>query len=111
MPDRDAKGSLILPRQMSVGRAFRMPLDISERRILLMGIDLVAVNTALILALGFRPHPGVDPMLVARHPYWFIILSGLWLITGHAFDVYEPRVAGRFAASVPEVIKAAVLAV
>ncbi|HKV70347.1 MAG TPA: sugar transferase [Gemmatimonadales bacterium] len=111
MPDRDAKGSLILPRPISVGRAFRLPLDFSERRILLTGIDLVAVNSALILALGFRPHPAVDPMLVARHPYWFLILSGLWLITGHAFDVYEPRVAGRFEASVPQVIKAAAVAV
>ncbi|HKV44639.1 MAG TPA: hypothetical protein VJT32_08200, partial [bacterium] len=87
-----------------------MPLDFSERRILLTGIDLAAVNSALILALGFRPHPTVDPMLVTRHPYWFLILSGLWLVTGHAFDVYELRVAGRFAASAPGVIKAAVLA-
>jgi len=39
------------------------------------------------------------------HPGWFVILSGLWLVVAHAFDAYEPQVAGRLEASVPAIIR------
>lgn len=93
-------------------RLLRLPLNIAEWRLLLMGLDVLAVVGALLLALAIRAlrvqeEPSMD--VLVQHPGWFVIMSGLWLAMGHVFDAYEPRVAGRLDTSVPAVIRAGFL--
>ncbi|MCL6622947.1 MAG: sugar transferase [Syntrophobacterales bacterium] len=71
-----------------------------------MGLDLLAVNGALLLALVLRPEYRLDWGLLIRHPHWFLLLSALWLPLAHVFDAYNLRVTGRFATSAPAVLKA-----
>lgn len=91
--------------------AFRLPLHFSERRFLLIVLDLLAVNGALILALGLRSGRTVELALLGEHPWWFMILSGVWLGVASAFDAYESRVSGKLETSVPAVVRASVLTV
>ncbi|MFB0535399.1 MAG: sugar transferase [Anaerolineae bacterium] len=90
---------------------FRLPLHISERRLLLVGLDLLAMNGALLLALALRPEYSLDWRLVARRPFWFLLLSILWLPLAYAFDAYDLRLAGRFSMAAPAVLKAGLLTV
>ncbi|TMK39652.1 MAG: hypothetical protein E6G66_17715 [Actinobacteria bacterium] len=78
----------------AASRVFRVPLQVSERRLLLVGMDLLAVNGALLLALGVRSHlVTLDPLI--DHPSWLAILTGLWLAISYALDAYEPHVTSR----------------
>jgi exopolysaccharide biosynthesis polyprenyl glycosylphosphotransferase len=108
------RGSSVLARsdRPSQRRLIRLPLNIAEWRLLLMGLDVLAVAVALLLALAIRAvRVGDDPSwtVFTEQPGWFVIMGGLWLAVGHALDAYEPRVAGRFEAGVPAVIRAGFL--
>jgi exopolysaccharide biosynthesis polyprenyl glycosylphosphotransferase len=108
------RGSSVLARsdRPSQRRLIRLPLNIAEWRLLLMGLDVLGVSAALLLALAIRAmRVGDEPSLavLAEHPGWFVIMGGLWLAVGHALDAYEPRVAGRLEASVPAVMRAGFL--
>jgi exopolysaccharide biosynthesis polyprenyl glycosylphosphotransferase len=87
----------------------RLPLHISERRLLLIGLDLLAVNSALLLALALRPEHNLDWRLVIEHPLWFLLLSMLWLSLAYAFDAYDLWVASRPSTAAPAVLKAGLL--
>ena len=88
----------------------RLPLRVSERRLLLTGLDLLAMNVALLLALGLRPRCDLwDWSLFLEHPLWFLLLSGLWLPLAHASDAYDLKVASRFSTTVPAVVRASLL--
>jgi exopolysaccharide biosynthesis polyprenyl glycosylphosphotransferase len=98
--------------QTIAGRVIRLPLNIAEWRLLLMGVDALAVNGALLLALvirALRVHEAPGAAVLPPHLGWFVILSGLYLAVAHAFDAYEPQVAGRLAASIPAVARAGFL--
>jgi lipopolysaccharide/colanic/teichoic acid biosynthesis glycosyltransferase len=84
-------------------------LPFSERRLLLIGLDLLAVNGALLVALALRPEHSLDWELLIQRPLWFLLLSALWLPLAHAFDAYDLRVAGRFRTAAPAVLKAGVI--
>ena len=84
------------------------PLPFSERRLVLMALDLLVVNGALLLALALRPGYELDGTLVLRHPFWFLLLSLLWLLIAHAFDAYDPRVVRQFS-SARAVLKAGLI--
>jgi|GEM_PF-3952465 hypothetical protein len=64
-------------------------LPFSERRLVLMALDLLAVNGALLVALALRPGYGLEGTLVLRRPLWFLLLSLLWLLIAHTFDAKE----------------------
>jgi len=74
-----------------------------------MGLDLLAVNGALLLALALWLKRGLDWELLTQHPFWFLLLSILWLPLAHVFDVYDLRVASRFHTAAPAVFKAAAI--
>jgi exopolysaccharide biosynthesis polyprenyl glycosylphosphotransferase len=108
------RGSSVLTRsdRPSLRHLIRLPLNIAEWRLLLMGLDVLAVNGALLLALAIRTlraHEGPSASALTAHPWWFIILTVLWLAVAHAFDVYEPQVAGRLDAGVPAIIRSGLL--
>jgi exopolysaccharide biosynthesis polyprenyl glycosylphosphotransferase len=87
----------------------RLPMRFSERRLLLIGLDLLAVNGALLLSLALRGRYDLDPALIIEHPLWFLLLSVLWFPLAWAFDGYDLQVAGRLRQAVPAVLKAALL--
>ncbi len=88
-----------------------LPLAFGERRLLLIIIDLVAVNLALLLALATRPKYDFGWSLVAEHPLWFLLLSAIWLPLAYALDAYDRRTTARLAASAAAVLKAGSLTV
>jgi exopolysaccharide biosynthesis polyprenyl glycosylphosphotransferase len=81
-------------------------MRISERRLILMGLDLVAVVGALILALTLRPAYRLEPQLILQHPLWFLLLGVLWFLLADAFDAYDLEVSGRFPTAALAVLKA-----
>ena len=74
----------------------RLPLQITERRTLLIGIDLVLVNVAVIASLGIwalrEPEP-FSMRYILSGIYWFPALSLLWFLTAWANDFYAQRIA------------------
>ncbi len=88
----------------------QLPLHFSERRLLLLGLDLLAVNAALLFALALYPEYRFGWRLAAEHPSWFLNLNILWFLFAYAFDAYDLRTAGRMASAAHSVIKPAVLA-
>jgi lipopolysaccharide/colanic/teichoic acid biosynthesis glycosyltransferase len=89
----------------------RLPLPFPERRLVLMALDLLAVNGALLLALALRPGYVLDGTVVLQHPLWFLLLSLLWLLIAHTFDAYDPRVVGRFSSSARAGLQAGLITV
>lgn len=74
----------------------RLQLQISERRLVLMAGDVLAVLGAVMIALFvwsvFAREPfNLDFILPRSH--WFFILVGGWLLLASANDFYELRVA------------------
>lgn len=74
-----------------------LQLRISERRLLLMAGDMLAVVIAVFIALRIWALVAKDPFDVGfiwpRSP-WFLIFMGLWLLLASANDFYELRTAG-----------------
>ena len=71
-------------------------LRISERRLMLMAGDVLAVAMAVLVALivwSAAAREPFDLVFVWPRSHWFIILIGLWLILAGANDFYELRVA------------------
>src|SRR5687768_11385120 len=74
----------------------RLQLRISERRLLLMAGDMLAVILGVIVALriwAFAAQETFDFEFVWPRSYWFLILSGLWLLLASANDFYELRIS------------------
>lgn len=90
----------------SRGSSFRIPLKSSERRVLLVILDLLAINTALFFALSLRPEYKMSLEIALKNPYWFILLSLLWLPVAHTFDAYDLRTSGRFSTAFLSILKA-----
>lgn len=89
---------------------FLSPLRISDRRAILMGMDLVAVNLALVFALSSRVTWPAATGTLREHPQWFALLTGIWLMAAYSFDLYRPRVARRLGACVPATLKTGAVA-
>ncbi len=88
----------------------RLILRVSEYRLLLVGLDLFAVNTALLVSLSLRSGFGLHWQILTNHPLWFALMSALWLLLANAFDAYELGVADRLLASIRAVVGAGTLA-
>jgi exopolysaccharide biosynthesis polyprenyl glycosylphosphotransferase len=74
----------------------RPQLRISERRVLLMLGDVLAVSLAVLVALGIWAAVARNPFdlgFIWPRVYWFPVLIGLWLILASANDFYDLRAA------------------
>ncbi len=92
---------------IAVGRgATAVPLPYTERRLILTLQDLLAVNGALLLALGVRAHQYPQWSWLIQQPVWFVTLSAVWLLLAYAFDAYNSHAARHLSSSAPPVIKA-----
>jgi len=87
----------------------QLPLRISERRVLLGLVDLMALNVALFLVLWLRMDEPFSFWVILAHPTWFILLSILWIPIASTFDAYNLKNASRFGTSVVCVIKSGLL--
>lgn len=86
-----------------------LPLRISERRVLLGLVDLLALNGALFLVLWLRMGEPLSIRVVLAHPTWFVLLTILWIPIASTFDAYDLRNASRLPTTVAAVAKAAIL--
>ena len=100
-----------MPHAMEIKRvqSSRFSFPLSERRALLLALDLVALNGALMLSLALRPEYALSWEVLVKRPQWFVLLSALWLLFATAFDVYDLRIASRARKAVPAVIKAGLI--
>lgn len=85
------------------------PLNISERKLLLMALDLLALCGPLVLVTMMRPEYAGDVTIFLRRPYWLLSLAFIWLLLANGLDLYDLRVAGRFTASVPTLVLAGLI--
>jgi len=86
-----------------------LSMPYSERRLALVGLDLLAVCVALYLVMELRADQATGWELIRRHPSWFILLATIWLPLAHAFDVYNLRTAARMFTSAAAVTRPALL--
>ncbi len=91
------------------GRPSYLSLRVSERRLLLRGLDLIAVNVALLAALAFRYGIQESWLRLTRQPHWLILLSFVWLLLASAFDCYDLRTSSCLNTSLPPIAKTAVI--
>ncbi len=74
----------------------RLQLQISERRLVLMAGDVLAVLAAVTIALFVWSVVGrhtFDFDFIFPRSHWFFTLTGIWLVLASANDFYELRVA------------------
>src|SRR4030042_5997300 len=94
---------------MNIKRPLRLPLRFSERRRVLMGLDLLAINGALLFCLTLQAEDSFSWKHIIGHPLWFIILTVLWLLLAYAFDAYDLRIAGTFSKTLMALLKAEII--
>lgn len=74
----------------------RLPLQIAERRIVLIAVDLMLVNAAVLISLWLwalrEPEPFTLKYVLAGI-YWFPALSLLWFLVAWSNDFYAQRIA------------------
>jgi exopolysaccharide biosynthesis polyprenyl glycosylphosphotransferase len=77
-------------------RRRRLQLRISERRLLLMAGDALAVVASVLIALRVWAHVAAYPFsleFVLPQSYWFLVLVALWILLASANDFYDLRIA------------------
>jgi len=85
----------------------RPQLRISERRVLLMASDVIAVTVAVFIALriwALVARETFDLAFIWPRSPWFIIMLGLWLVLASANDFYELRIAASRTATLQRLI-------
>jgi len=75
----------------------KLPLQISERKTLLVLVDLLLVNSAVLIALGIwtlrDPQLSFSLEFILSQAHWFVILTALWLFLAILNSFYNLRVA------------------
>ena len=89
----------------SVQRRTRFPLQISQRKILLIFVDLTLLNLSLLLGLYLKEDIPFSITTLAMLPIWFVTLSIMWLIIASANDNYEVKQAAKLSTSILGIIK------
>ena len=90
---------------------FHWPIQISERRLLLVTLDLLAINVALAVGVGMRPDYEAGWQLPLLYPHWFFLLSGIYLVLANAFDSYNLRRSAQMSDAAEAVLKSGFLAI
>lgn len=65
-----------------------LSLQFAERKLLLVVMDLLILNSALFLMLSLWPKP-VFARLAERFPWYALLLSVIWLVVSAFFNVYD----------------------
>lgn len=85
----------------------RLQLRLSERRLLIMAGDALAVVASVVIALRIWAWVARDDFtieFVLPQSYWFFVLAGLWLLLASANDFYDLRLAANRRASLQRLL-------
>ena len=80
---------------------------IIERKVLLIVVDLILVNLTTLLALWIHAVRNFVPFLgvfLRENFYWFVFLSGLWLLSALLNDFYGPKKLTELIESLPALL-------
>jgi exopolysaccharide biosynthesis polyprenyl glycosylphosphotransferase len=84
-------------------------MRISERRLILAGLDLAALISALVLALTLRSDYQFGTELITRNIFWYVSLAAIWFLLADAFDAYDLQVSGKLSLVIPALLKTVLL--
>ncbi len=80
-------------RRVGSGDYRRAPgprLTLTERRVLLLAVDLILVGGSLAAALGLWNNISPTYEVLSANYKWFVTLALLWYVIGHTLDIYNP---------------------
>lgn len=86
-------------------------LRLSERKLLLLIMDLALVQGALLLALQAYTQVPLAPADLVSLAKWFLTLAGVWMACALFFNCYDLPLAAHAARSVGSAVSAALLTV
>ena len=86
-------------------RQRRFPLQISQRKILLVGADLFLLNVALLIGLYVNLGAPPSSPIIAPDPVWFAAITFMWLVVASANDNYAVKQAAKVRPSVIKIVK------
>ncbi len=92
---------------MPVPQPPRLQLQVSERRLLLIFGDLIAVNLAVLISLRIWAAVGrypFQPNFLLPRLYWFPLLSLLWIILAGLNGFFDLHVSAHFTTMLPRLI-------
>ncbi len=89
-----------------LGQPFQLSLPVFERRLVLIALDLLAVNTALFAGLWLSALQNPSWIQLLQHAWLFVLASALWLALGFTFDTYDLGIASRLTTSAGAVVRA-----
>jgi exopolysaccharide biosynthesis polyprenyl glycosylphosphotransferase len=94
-------------------RAFRLPLQISERKTLLVVVDMLLVISAVFVALWLwalrDPLRSFSKEFILSQAHWFPILTILWFLAASLNDFYNLRVADYLRSNVAALLRVTIL--
>ena len=88
---------------------YKSSISNTGRWLLLVILDLLALNGGFLLSLFYRHDYELNWMLVKDNPVWFLLLNGLWFFLGYFFQIYDLQRAGRFDSAFFKVIGVSLL--
>lgn len=86
-----------------------LPLRISERKVLLRLLDVLMLNSSLLLIGWLRLGMSLSWKTILARPQWFVLLTSLWLLLTPVFDAYSLKKASSLRESIQCVTKSALL--
>jgi exopolysaccharide biosynthesis polyprenyl glycosylphosphotransferase len=87
-PDVTVQEQILRKRNL---RLPRISLHISERRLLLASLDLLLINSALLVTLILQGRLTLSPLALWTNGGWFLLLGLLWFAISTIFDLYNLR--------------------
>jgi exopolysaccharide biosynthesis polyprenyl glycosylphosphotransferase len=89
----------------NVQRRTIFPLQISQRKALLICGDLTMLNISLLMGLYLSEGMSFSIITLARQSLWFVTLSLIWMIIASANDNYAVKQAAKLPSSLIGIIK------
>ena len=94
------------PQQLGMfQRQLRFPLRISQRKLLLISVDLFLINITLLFGLSLNMGTFPSSTIIAPNLIWFVAITLLWLIVASANDNYAVKQAAKVGSSILGIIK------
>lgn len=91
----------------SLSKKRRIQLRLSERRLVLVAGDMLAIFISIIVALGIWAYIGelaYDTSFILSQAIWFFVLTSLWALLANANGYYDFSIAADLWASVQRLI-------
>lgn len=83
----------------------RFPLQISQRKLLLIIVDLILINAALLLGFSINMSALPSTSIVTPNLMWFVAITLLWLVVASANNNYAVEQAAKVNSSLWGIVK------